>query len=260
MTFGDVHELIDEIAGVPALARFQDSPERAAERGTVLFYHGFSGYKERMAPYLTGIAEGGFLAIGLDAVGHGARRRPDFAEVFSDERWETDFEATESDFIRVIQDTAAEVPALIDALCDRGWAHPDRVGIAGRSLGAEVSYLAVLIDSRLRAAAPIVGSPEWTLPRPDSPHRHPESFFPVAILSQTAENDEYVPTAGIRAFHDLLAPHYAGDPARLEYVEYPGVGHFLAPELNEQTIHRVVAWFGRWLSSPGPGTQQGPER
>ncbi|GII05898.1 hypothetical protein Pta02_79060 [Planobispora takensis] len=247
MTVGGVREMIDEIAGVPALVRFQGSPERAAERGTVLFYHGFSGHKEKMTAYLTGIAEAGFLAAGLDAVGHGARRRPDFDEVFSDERWEADFEATESDFIAVVQDTAAEVPAIIDALCDRGWAHPDRVGIAGRSLGAEISYLAVLVDPRLRAAAPIVGSPQWALPRPESPHRHPERFFPVAILSQAAENDEYVPASGIRAFHDLLAPHYIADPSRLEYVEYPGVGHFLSTQFNDQTIHRVVAWFRRWL-------------
>ncbi|SDK76350.1 hypothetical protein SAMN05421874_11113 [Nonomuraea maritima] len=86
MTPGEVREKVDEIAGVPALVRFHGEPERAAERGTVLFYHGFSGHKERMTGYLTGIAEGGFLTIGLDAVGHGARRRPDFDEVFSDER------------------------------------------------------------------------------------------------------------------------------------------------------------------------------
>jgi len=164
--------------------------------------------------------------------------------------WEADFEATESDFIRVVQDTAAEVPAIIDTLRDREWAYPDRVGIAGRSLGAEISYLAVLIDPRLRAAAPIVGSPEWALPRAESPHRHPERFFPVAILSQAAENDEYVPTSGIRAFRDLLTPHYIADPARLEYVEYPGVGHFFSPEFNDQTIRRVVAWFRRWLVQP----------
>jgi dipeptidyl aminopeptidase/acylaminoacyl peptidase len=34
---------------------------------------------------------------------------------------------------------------------------------------------------------------------------------------------------------------------RVEYVEYPGVGHFLTPEPNEESCRRLVAWFERWL-------------
>ena len=33
----------------------------------------------------------------------------------------------------------------------------------------------------------------------------------------------------------------------LEYVEYHGVGHFLTPELTEESCRRLVAWFERWL-------------
>jgi hypothetical protein len=28
---------------------------------------------------------------------------------------------------------------------------------------------------------------------------------------------------------------------------YHGAGHFLTPELNEQSCRRLVAWFERWL-------------
>ena len=49
------------IAGVPALVRFRGSPEAAAERGTVLYYHGFGGDKGRCEPYLTALAEAGSL-------------------------------------------------------------------------------------------------------------------------------------------------------------------------------------------------------
>jgi len=65
---------------------------------------------------------------------------------------------------------------------------------------------AVLADRRLRAAASIVGSPEWTLPRAHSPHYHPDRFFPAAVLSQSAELDEYVPAGPVRDFHAALAP------------------------------------------------------
>jgi dienelactone hydrolase len=235
------------VAGVPALLRYRGSPEVAAGRGTVLFYHGFGGTKERPDAYLTALAEAGFLAVSLDAVGHGERRLADFDLIFNEERWDADFEATETDFLKLIDDTAAEVPSIIDDLLSRGWAREDGVGVSGRSLGGNVCYAAVLADTRVRAIAPIVGSPEWTLPRPHSPHHHPDRFFPAAILSQAAEFDEHCPPGPIRAFHAALKPWYTREPDRIRYVEYPGVGHFLTPELDAGSCARMVAWFERWL-------------
>jgi uncharacterized protein len=240
------------VADVPALLCSPGAPELAARHDTVLLYHGFGGIKERMAPYAGALAGAGFLAVSLDAVGHGARRRPDFDEVFSDERWDISFEATETDFLRLLDDTVAEIPAVIDDLAARDWARPDGVGVGGRSLGGCVAYAAVLADPRVRAVAPVVGSPEWTLPRPHSPHHHPDRFFPAAVLSQAAEFDEHCPAAGIREFHDRLAPFYERDPARIEYTEFPGAGHSLTPELSAATVRAMVAWFQRWLH-PDPG-------
>jgi uncharacterized protein len=235
------------VAGVPALVRFRVSPEVAMERGTVLYYHGFGGNKERCEPYLTALADAGFLGVSLDAVGHGDRRLADFDVIFDAERWDAEFEATETDFLKLIDDTAAEVPSVIDDLLARGWARQDGIGICGRSLGGNVSYAAILADRRLSAAASIVGSPEWTLPRAHSPHHHPDRFFPAAILSQAAECDEYVPAGPIRSFHATLEPCYVRQPERVEYVEYPGAGHFLTPELTAESSRRLVAWFQRWL-------------
>lgn len=235
------------VAGVPALLRYRGSPEVAAGRGTVLFYHGFGGTKERPDAYLTALAEAGFLAVSLDAVGHGERRLADFDVIFNEERWDADFEATETDFLKLIDDTAAEVQSIIDDLLSRDWAREDGVGVSGRSLGGNVCYAAVLADTRVRAIAPIVGSPEWTLPRPHSPHHHPDRFFPAAILSQAAEFDEHCPPGPIRAFHSALEPWYRQEPDRIRYVEYPGAGHFLTPELDAVSCRNMVAWFERWL-------------
>jgi hypothetical protein len=235
------------IAGVPALLGYCGSPELAMEHGTVMLYHGFGGTKERVEYYSAALAEAGFLAVSLDAVGHGERRYPDFDVTFSNQRWNAQFEETEADFLKLIDDTVAEVPSIIDDLLARGWAREDRVGIAGRSLGGNVSYAAVLADTRVRAAAPVVGSPEWTLPRAHSPHHHPGRFFPAAVLSQAAEFDEYVPVGPIRDFHARLEPRYAREPERIQYIEYSGVGHFLTPELNAESCQRMVAWFQRWL-------------
>jgi len=129
----------------------------------------------------------------------------------------------------------------------RGWARADRVGVAGRSLGGNVSYASVLADSRVRAVVSVVGSPEWTLPRVHSPHHHPDRFFPAAVLSLAAEFDEHCPPGPIRAFHAALEPFYAAEPDRIAYVEYPGVRHALTPELNDESGRALVAWFRRWL-------------
>jgi hypothetical protein len=50
-------------------------------------------------------------------------------------------------------------------------------------------------------------------------------------------------------FHDSLALFYAEEPARIQYVQYPGVGHFLTAELNTDSQRRVVMWFQKWLAS-----------
>jgi uncharacterized protein len=238
------------VAGAPATFAYRDAPQLGAEHGTVLLYHGFGGSRERVGYYARALADAGFLAVSVDAVGHGDRRLPGFDVVFSDERWDREFEATETDFLRLIDDTAAEVPSIIDDLAARGLALDGRVGIGGRSLGGNVCYAAVLADDRVVAAAPVVGSPEWTLPRAHSPHLHPERFFPAAVLTQAAELDEHCPPGPIRTFHARLAPFYEREPDRIEYVEYPGVGHFLTPQLNDQTCRRMVAWFRRWLAAP----------
>jgi uncharacterized protein len=244
------------IAGAPALLASRQAPEVAARRGTVLVYHGFGGDKLGLEDLAGALADSGFLAVSVDIVGHGDRRRPDWDEVFSEKRWAEAEDATEAEFLTLLRATAAEVPAIVDELIALGWAHEGRLGITGRSMGGEISYAAVLAEPRIRAAAPMVGSPEWTLPWPDSPHRHAERFYPVPILSHGAELDEYVPAKYIRDFHDRLTSLYAEGPERLRYIEYPGLGHYLTPELWREVYRRVVEWFERWLAPEDPAVSR----
>jgi uncharacterized protein len=238
---------VTTIAAVPALLVFHDAIQPCAERGTMLFYHGFGGNKEKVESHLVSLAQAGFLAIGLDAVGHGQRRFPHFAELFNDERWASEPEATEADYLAIVRQTAGEAHLIIDELFARGWARPERLGIGGVSMGGEITYVAIVDEPRLCVATPILGSPEWELPWPESPHRHAERFFPVALFSQAAQNDEAVPARYIRAFHEQLTPLYATAPERLRYLEYPDVGHSLSPELWETARQRMVAWVERFL-------------
>jgi hypothetical protein len=60
------------IAGAPATLTFRQTPEAAAQRGTVLVYHGFGGDKSKLAPLSDVLADAGFLA---QVSGTPARRR-----------------------------------------------------------------------------------------------------------------------------------------------------------------------------------------
>lgn len=70
------------LASAPALVMFHESPEDGARRGTMLFYHGFGQSKEAYVTVLSRFAEAGFLVIGVDGIGHGERRYPDFNKRF----------------------------------------------------------------------------------------------------------------------------------------------------------------------------------
>src|SRR5215471_10432805 len=70
------------LASAPALLLFRTSPQDSARQGTVLFYHGFGASKETSASVLSGLAAAGFLAVGIDGIGHGERRSVDFEARF----------------------------------------------------------------------------------------------------------------------------------------------------------------------------------
>ena len=220
---------------------------------TVLVFHGLSADKEVQQKELVTLAEAGFLAVGIDAAGHGERRLPDFEERFAGTRAEI-----EPLLFALVTETVAEVPAILDALAETGLADPERFGIFGISMGAHITYGAILAEPRLRAAVALVGSPEWR--HPDSPHRRPEGFFPVALLSVTGEKDVNVPPDSARAFHRTLETYYQSAPERLRYVEITGAPHLMSAEDWERAMREAVDWLTRFLGRPvvqnGPWTKR----
>jgi alpha-beta hydrolase superfamily lysophospholipase len=76
----------------------------------VLWFHGFTADRHASRPELEALARVGCLAVGIDAVGHGARRLPDFDHYFSGQKEETDRR-----FLDLVTATIAEVPGLFDS-------------------------------------------------------------------------------------------------------------------------------------------------
>ena len=230
------------LADAPALLLAQSSVETAAERGTILFYHGLTAQKESNLSEYRVLTDAGFLVVALDNAGHGARRLSDFAARFHPAN-----PNAPTEFLNLVRETALETPRVVNALLEKGLGRADRLGVAGWSMGGYITYRALLEEKRFKAAVTIVGSPQWRPPLPDSPHLHPEAFYPTALLSQVGAVDSVVPPAGARAFHKALEPHYAEQPERLVFVEYPAMGHHPSAAEAAEIQRRTVAWFETYL-------------
>ena len=224
------------IGGVPHLLALPSTGD--APHPMVLWFHGFGVDKEVHRKELEQLARAGFLAVGVDAAGHGARRLPDL-----DARQAAPHEEALRTMIGLAAQTADEVPSIVRALADEGLADAERVGIVGVSMGGYVVYRAVLVEPSIRAAVAILGSPEW--PEGDSPHRHLDGFRHPALLSITAERDKNVPPAAARELHRRLA---ALDPEPVHsYVELAGAVHLMSEQHWTQAMVETLRWLKRHL-------------
>lgn len=224
------------MAGVPLLLAFP--PAGDAPHPAVLWFHGFGVDKEVHRKELEQLARAGFLAVGVDAAGHGERRLPDL-----DARQAAPHDEALRTMIDLAAQTADEVPSIVRALADGGLADAERVGVVGVSMGGYVVYQAVLVEPSIHAAVAILGSPEW--PEGDSPHRHLNGFRHTALLSITAERDKNVPPAAARELHRRLAMTHP--EASQKYVELAGAVHLMSEEHWKQAMDETLRWLTRHL-------------
>jgi len=217
---------------IPALLCFEESPEIAAKRGTILFYHGLTVCKETNLKELESLASRGFLSIGIDNAGHGER-------AFDHSKFEDDVK--NEVFLEMVRDTVKEIPELINELIGMRLAYPSKIGVCGISMGGFITYGAVALDKRIAAAAPILGSPSWD--GAGSPHLTPEKFFPTAVLSQNAGSDECVAPEHARNFHGILEKYYAGKKENIEYIEYAGEAHMVSEGAWNILWGKALGWL-----------------
>lgn len=230
-----------QVEEVPCLLCYKDL-QQAVSKGTILFYHGLASCKEQQQKELLSLARQGFLAIGVDNVGHGERKYRDFASRFASNNSKIEEALTQA-----VRDTICEIPTLIDNLAAKGLITSDKIGVIGISMGGYIAYGAPVISPRIQVVTPILGSPNWKVPHADSPHLHAAEFYPVALLAQNAGKDQNVPAHYARDFHSVLQPFYRQNPERLHYVEFPNSPHFMLEEDWHKLWKNVLVWFERFL-------------
>ena len=229
-------------------------PEGVENVPVVFCMHGYSCSKYENENIGAKLAEEGFFAVLPDARMHGERGISDFPEKFDN----TNFFRN---FFNVVKETAEDVTRIIDYLKDIKEADIGRVGITGISMGGHTAFMAAAYDKRIKAVAPIIGTPDWTglfdfhpnLTRPDGefldyimqfdPLTHYENFYPAALLVQNGVEDDTVPITGARCLDEKLKGLYKDIPERYRLIKYPETGH----EVVQNMIDEAVNWFRRYL-------------
>jgi dienelactone hydrolase len=237
----EVFRTVEQLGDIP-VAICAPSP-LAGQHPLVLVWHGLGGEKEDLLEALEHLAGQGFAAIGVDAVGHGARRSAELEErLFG----KPDEQARA--FLDVVQASSAEVPALINAVDAEGWRGTQPLALLGTSLGGFIT-LAAPRDERIAARLSISGSPRFDDGRPGSPEERLDACWPCAILLLHGADDDVVPAGPGLAFIEGLRPLYLDDPDRLRRVVLPGEGHLFSAAGEALVREEVDGWLGRWLLS-----------
>jgi uncharacterized protein len=240
------------VAGVPVLLARPSQP-REYPLPTVLWCHGFRADALAHARELERCARAGFLAIGLDAVGHGAR-----IDVGISARIARDGGALPL-MLEQVEQTVDELPNLIRTLIADFNTDAAAISLVGISMGAFLAYRAIGAGLPLRSVVALLGSPEWS--SGTSAHLVPQSFHDVALLSVTAEHDVSVPPAAVVRLHAALDSQYGYTSSRRHDVLL-GAGHLTSAVEWEQAMQTTMGWLeqygkrdqGGFLPSPVPLT------
>lgn len=145
-------ELTEEVVdGIPVLKCFQKQVRR---KPLIILLHGFRENKQSWISHLQNLAEHSYNTVALDNKNHGERREPDFiTQVYR----EGNLKAHE--VRRSIKETAEDVSRLIDYSVAATTVDQNRIGMAGVSMGGFVTFRALVIEKRIKVAAPIISSP-----------------------------------------------------------------------------------------------------
>jgi dienelactone hydrolase len=230
------------IGNIPLLALAQDD---STERPVVLFYHGLTSTKDTHRLELQQLAERGFLALGVDAVGHGQRSIGDLQAFLNRGR------GFLPQVYKLLMPTLEEIPWLVEALRDQGYS---RFAVAGISFGGLITYGAPLVEPTLEGAVPILATPDWGDVR-FSPVKHLEEFESIKLFGWNAGKDVHVPPAAARAFFAELKRRNPSNSWQ-EYREYAKSGHFMRPQDWDLAWPASLDWLERLFAAIpcGPST------
>lgn len=208
------------IGSIPAVLYACDDGLKAKKKQAVIMYHGSSASKDTHAKELSSLADAGFMAIGVDNIGHGERKYPDFEELFSHDNPDMI-----KNMLKAVDETAVELPLIVKFLNSEFGIANKNIGILGISMGALIVYKAISI-AHIKCAVPILGTPKYC---PYETKNYLKSYARTCLLSLNASKDQYISNKETVHLHSILKKRYKTYKERFLYKEYSDSNHFMLP-------------------------------
>lgn len=235
-------------------------PDSTRRPYLVVWLDGLTGNKERMKPYLAGLASHGFVALSFDAFQHGEQTTETPENLVS--RIAGNYR---HHFWPILGQTILDAVRVIDWAISNLDVSSD-VFMGGISMGGDVAVATAGLDKRVRCVATILATPDWLRPgmkdyinpevvfhqgEPDAyakffyemfdPLTHLESYshFP-SMTFECGALDTLVPPDGALRFQEAMRDRYEYDQERLRVNLHDNVGHDpTVPQMWENCLD----WF-----------------
>ncbi len=236
--------------GIPVTECYAEGVSNAP---LVILNHGTGGNRLQMLEMGARLAERGCFCVLVDAVWHGER---------GDDKLRMMLETSlyKEYYLDMLLLMAEDMSRIIDYYSGSEMADVSRTGMSGISQGGYVAFMTMTKDSRIKAAAPIIGSPDltdkygnsldWDDTDPvvrerviaEMPLTHYEKMAGTALLIQNSTEDTVVPVTGTRRLNEKLRPLYKDRSGDYRYIEYKG-GHWC----SDVMLANAVEWLAEKL-------------
>ncbi len=236
---------------------------KQSKRRLVIWQPWFSATKEQMLPFLTELANDGYIALSFDNWQHGERGKETPKEIGT-----RVFKQFRRHMWPIIGNSVLDATRVIDWAVNHFDVSPD-IGMGGMSMGGDISVATCAIDRRIKCVAATVSTPDWQRPgmkleadKDDvdqgiadpyarffydqlNPLTHMESYaHRPAITFECGADDFHVPPDGALRFQTALADCYGDQKEKLRVSLHEGVGH----RPSEAAMWaNCKAWFQHYL-------------
>lgn len=252
MKFNNIIEKKIMISDIPTIVLRPKEDKRVFP--TIIFYHGWSSNKDAQKFRASIISCLGYQVIIPDSIYHGDRKALD----------EYNQENATRYFWDVILNNIAESDEIIDYGLSYLNVDSERIGLIGHSMGGFTAAGVFIQNENISTSVILNGSFNWqgsnnifkehlddfgnlkeeTQERVDrlDPMNNIERLGNRPILMLNGGSDPVVDKRPQIEFYEKILSSYE-DKSRLNYIEYPNLGHFVTTNMMED----ACTWFNQYL-------------
>ncbi len=225
------------------------------------FIHGFTSAKEHNLHYAYYLAEKGFRVILPDALEHGERSTGKSEHQLGEVFW------------KIVLHTIHELPILKEHFEEKGLVVPNRIGVAGTSMGGIITLGALTQYQWISSAVSLMGNPTYVkfaqaqlgqvealgYEIPFSKEEvnsmlqelshydlslQPEKLGGRPVMFWHGKRDKVVPFNLTREFYESILPYYEEQKDHLLFIEDEKADH----KVSREGVLGLVEWFEKHLT------------